>query len=337
MVQVEDKKNSSLGTFENGNAFEASLFRYNGCSLKSRGDILNSSDDVRIPIRNGIARFTPDISYSSGNFGLLREEFAELQLDSCNGTTDRLNTILYRTKWPREYFKDKLILECGCGVGPDTEILLSLGARVVAVDLAGLDIAKKNLSKHENRNNALLVQASITDLPFDKKTFDIVFCHRVLQHTPDAEATLAHILQFVKDKGAVFVHSYSDHPYQRLRWKYFLRPITATMSSKLLFKIIRSGAPFFYGLTTMICKYKWGRDLAYRFIPFCNHRYHPPFKDKSDKFIMSYGIHDTFDALSPKYDRPIRKKAMNDIAEKYLKRPFEVVSGRTLTVLRTKL
>ena len=86
-----------------------------------------------------------------------------MQFDSKNNTTDRLNTILQRTNWNKEFFKDKLILECGCGAGPDTEILLSLGAKVVAVDIAGLDIARKNLGNHEN---LLLLQADITNLPF---------------------------------------------------------------------------------------------------------------------------------------------------------------------------
>ena len=102
-------------------------------------------NNKKIPIENLIPRFTPNQSYSIGNFSRLRDKFAELQFDSKNNTTDRLNTILERTQWKKDFFKDKLILECGCGAGPDTEILLKLGAKVIAVDIAGLDIAQKNL------------------------------------------------------------------------------------------------------------------------------------------------------------------------------------------------
>ena len=128
-----------------------------------------------------ISKHTPNFSYSSGNFSKLREEFGEFQQDSINGTNQRLNTILSRTNWKKEDFKGKFILECGCGAGPDTEILLSLGAKVIAVDLTSVEVTKQNLG--ENENYALL-QASIVDLPLIKNSFDLVYCHRVLQHTP---------------------------------------------------------------------------------------------------------------------------------------------------------
>jgi hypothetical protein len=57
--------------------------------------------------------------------------------------------------------------------------------------------------------NCRVVQASIDDLPFKEPAFDIVWCHRVLQHTPSPARTLAHILGFARDDGAVFVHSYA--------------------------------------------------------------------------------------------------------------------------------
>ena len=45
-----------------------------------------------VPVRNDIPRFSPDNSYSSGNFSKLRELHATLQLDSKNATSDRLDT-----------------------------------------------------------------------------------------------------------------------------------------------------------------------------------------------------------------------------------------------------
>ena len=121
---------------------------------------------------NDIAKYTPNFSYSTGNFSKLREKFGEVQQDSINGTHHRLDTILSRTNWNKDDFKNKTVLECGCGAGPDTEILLSLGAKVVAVDLTSVEVTKKNLG--ENQNYALL-QASIDDLPLKKDSFDIVY------------------------------------------------------------------------------------------------------------------------------------------------------------------
>lgn len=282
--------------------------------------------------RNDIPRFTPDISYSTGNFSKLREKHAELQLDSRNGTIDRLHTLLTRTRWPVEFFKDKLVLECGCGAGPDTEVLLKLGAKVVAVDIAGVDIAQKNIGENAN---VQFVQGSIMDLPFKKGIFDIVFCHRVLQHTPDPEKTLDHILQFVKPDGAVFVHSYARNFRQMFRWKYALLPLTRRMDPEKLYNAIRCYAPCAYRLTGAIRRIPGGKYFNHVVVPFLNHRNVEVMKSLSDEQIIEHGIHNTFDALSPRYDSPVSARTMQEIAARHLKQPFELTPPAMITLLRT--
>lgn len=285
-------------------------------------------------VRNGIPRFTQDITYSTGNFSKLREKHADLQLDSHNQTNDRLNTLLERTGWPASFFDGKNILECGCGAGPDTEILLQLGARVLAVDLAGLDIAKGNLGKFDTFQ---LVQASIMDLPLKKDSFDIVICHRVIQHTPDPEQTLRHILQFVKQDGDVFVHSYAHTFYQMFRWKYLLLPITRKINPESLYGLIKFLSKPLFHITNYSRRFgKIGSYFAWVFIPFLNYRYAAKFKSKSDNFIIDFAVHDTFDALSPTFDKPIKANVMRNIASKLLNKSFEIVEGRSITLLRTK-
>jgi SAM-dependent methyltransferase len=309
------------------------FFELNGQPGRIDGDTLRFGD-VAIPIRNGIPRFTPDMSYSSGNFSTLRERHSELQLDSRNGTTDRLDTLLSRTGWPAEFFQGKTVLECGCGAGPDTEILRSLGARVLSADLAGLDVAKRNLGDPED---VQFVQASILDLPLRKQSFDIVFCHRVIQHTPDPLGVLEHILQFVKPDGAAFVHSYARSPMQLLRWKYWLRPFTRRMDSESLYHAIERWSPLMYRITSFTNRTRWGRRFAHVFIPFFNYRHLPQFRGMSDDAIREYGVHDTFDALAPAYDSPLSARQMRDVAARHLKRPFEVHEHPMITLLRTRV
>jgi len=262
----------------------------------------------------------------------LRDHHPKLQLDSYNLTTDRLDTILQRTNWPQLFFKDKTVLECGCGVGPDTEILLSMGARVLAVDLTNLDTAINNLGEHKD---LCFVQADIGDLPLRKKSFDIVFCHRVLQHTPDPSHTLRHILQFVKPEGAVFVHSYARTFFQMCTWKYALRPITTRMDSAKLYNLIESYAPWAYEITNKIAKLPKGRMINHFLFPFRNHSNHDKLRTLSDDQLIEYGIHDTFDSLSPRYDKPLSAKSINSIAQQMLSTPFEVIEQKTITLLRT--
>jgi SAM-dependent methyltransferase len=289
----------------------------------------------KVEIRNGIPRFSPDFTYSTGNFSKLRENHAKLQLDSLNNTNDRRNTLFINTNWEPSFFKNKTILECGCGVGPDTEILLSLGAKVIAVDIAGIDIAKANLKEHPNLQ---LVQADISNMPFIKKSFDIVYCHRVLQHTPYPTITLEHILGFVKDEGAVFVHSYAYTLAQFLTWKYPLRIFTKRMSSEKLYDGIKLLSGPLYHITNFTNRLgKFGKYLNHVLIPFTNYGNSPYFKGKSKEFIIEYGIHDTFDALSPRYDNPVKAKIMKELATKMLKKPFIIKEEPRSTYLVSKI
>lgn len=308
-----------------------SFFEYNGHTVSLNDDHLVFGNH-QVPIRDGIARFTPDRSYGTGNFSRLRERHPKLQLDSYNRTSDRYDTILQRTNWPQKFFKDKTVLECGCGVGPDTEILLSLGARVLAVDLTNLDTALSNLGQNPD---LCFVQADIGDLPLKHHSFDIVFCHRVLQHTPDPAHTLRHILQFVKPDGAVFVHSYARTLFQMCTWKYVLRPITTRMDSAKLYNLIEVCAPKAFAITNTIAKLPKGHIINHFLFPFCNHSNHDKLRTLSDEQLIEYGIHDTFDSLSPRYDKPLSAKSMAKIAQQMLNAPFEITEQRTITLLRT--
>lgn len=309
------------------------LFMLKGLSATLEEKSLRFGDEI-VQITNGIPRFTPDISYSTGNFSILRERHAHLQLDSHNGTTDRRDTLLSRTGWPAEFFAGKLVLECGSGAGPDTEVMRQLGANVVSVDIAGSDICQRNVG---HIGHGCIIQADITSLPLKPKSFDIVYCHRVLQHTPNPRNTLVHILQFVKPGGAAFVHSYARTAYQMIRWKYALRPLTKRMNPERLYHTIEACAPSLFWLTNLMSKSKVGRRLAHHFIPFLNYTGVPKFSGMSPAAMLEYAVHDTFDALSPRYDSPVSAAFMRETASKLLDRPFEVFEMRTITLLRSMI
>jgi 2-polyprenyl-3-methyl-5-hydroxy-6-metoxy-1,4-benzoquinol methylase len=295
-------------------------------------------DGHDIACRDGILRFTPDQSYSTGNFSRLRDAHPTLQLDSRTGLEISYRTVVERCNWPPEYFRDRLVLECGCGAGPDTEALLRLGAQVVSVDLAGTDVARRNVGDGD-RN--IFVQCSITDLPFRKKSFDIVFCHRVLQHTPDPEHALRHILEFVRDDGAVFVHSYARNRAQMFGWKYVLRPITTRMDPDRLYRLIQWYVPPLHRFGTRLARVRPRRlgrllfQLSQYVLPLYNYRYWPAFAGKPDEYVVEYAIHNTFDALSPRYDIPMSARRMREIAAATLTSPFEVVEPGGIVLLRT--
>ncbi|TWT52689.1 Ubiquinone biosynthesis O-methyltransferase [Rubripirellula amarantea] len=299
------------------------------------------SGNRTVPIIGGIPRFVADESYSRGNFSKLRDEFPKLQLDNVAGGKLRMDTILDRTRWDPSVFQDKLVLECGCGAGPDTQILRHLGSRVIAADLAGVDTARANLAGDEG---AAFLQASIVDLPFKKASFDIVFCHRVLQHTPNPDETLQHILQFVKPDGLVFVHSYARTIQQMMHWKYVLRPITTRMDPDRLLKCLRWTTPPLLGLSTALRKAppeqylgKLLMLLSQNIIPVYNRRFARGYGHMDSETLKEHAIHDTFDALSPKHDHPMSAKRMREIASTCLNQPFEIEERGGITLLRSKV
>lgn len=308
-------------------------FQLNGHAAAPSSEDGLDFGSAHVEVRQGIPRFSPDETYSSGNFSVLRDRHPALQMDSQQGLTDRRDLILFRTGWPEEFFAGKTILECGCGAGADTEVLLGLGARVLAADLAGVDVARRNLG---DREELCLVQADITDLPLKQRSFDIVFCHRVLQHTENPAETLRHILQFVRPGGAAFVHSYSRDARQMLRWKYLLRPLTTRMNPDTLYHLIKSAAPFFFRFTNAMYRFgPLGRAFTWVFVPFLNYSYKPKYANMSRDFLIEYGVHDTFDALSAVFDRPISASKMHQIASEKLDRPFSVTTAAAVTLLRT--
>ncbi len=76
-------------------------------------------------------------------------------------------------------FKDKTVLEIGCGPGGNlSEILASNPKKLIGVDISSqmVKLAKKNLP-----SSVEVLKINGTELPFEEKTFDPVFTATILQ------------------------------------------------------------------------------------------------------------------------------------------------------------
>lgn len=111
---------------------------------------------------------------------------------------------------PAEWFKDKLVLDAGCGSGRWTYAMASLGATVVAVDLtdAGVEITHRATAHLEN---VAALQASVFQLPFRPESFDLVVSWGVLHHTPDTRAAFERVAPLVKKGGQLYAMFYEKH------------------------------------------------------------------------------------------------------------------------------
>jgi 2-polyprenyl-3-methyl-5-hydroxy-6-metoxy-1,4-benzoquinol methylase len=168
----------------------------------------------------GIPQFVEDESYVSA-FGIQWLNHMKTQLDSHTGlaiTRDRLKRMygpLYFT------INKKTILEAGCGAGRFTEILLEDGAFVTAVDLSVAVLA--NYSNNGHNSNLRVARASITDLPFEKEQFDIVFCPGVVQHTPNPKNSISELYTHVKPGGWLVFDQYRFNVSSLLKVTWLIR------------------------------------------------------------------------------------------------------------------
>jgi SAM-dependent methyltransferase len=108
------------------------------------------------------------------------------------------------------FFKAKLVLDAGCGMGRHMYFVSKYGADlVVGLDLSRAVDAAAALLEDDPR--VFLVQGDLTRPPLDPEgagVFDLVYSIGVLHHLPDPHAGFRALLPLVRPGGAIFVWVY---------------------------------------------------------------------------------------------------------------------------------
>lgn len=133
-----------------------------------------------------------------------------------------------------EDWKNKEILDVGCGIGRNTYWPVKYGvSRAVAIDVdeGSLSSARTNLEKF---SHVSVQKISAYDIPY-KSTFDIVFSIGVIHHLEHPEQALFKMKEAAKSGGKVLIWVYG---YENNEWvvKYF-DPLRKLLFSKLPIKI----------------------------------------------------------------------------------------------------
>lgn len=277
---------------------------------EGRNCLLSGNDSVEI--KNGIPRFVSEVENYAEKFGFQWNYWDQLLSDKSNGSNHKKDLLLKRTKFTEFELEGKTLLECGCGGGDDTEILLTLPFKqIYSFDLSNaVDRAKRNLG---NRKNLILFQASILDIPFEDDTFDFVFCHRVLQHTPNPKESLKKIIQKVKPGGILFVHSYHRSKNYMQEFKYKYRFFFKKLPAKWVLNYVNWFGSFFYFINRLLFRYPITREFARRYIPFYHY---PSYANFNIKQLIELSKLVTFDALTPEYDYPLTYEELKGEVEK---------------------
>ena len=226
-------------------------------SVESRKDSSIEAGQLRClqcrkiyPVVRFVPRFVPDDDYAKG-FGFQWFKYRTTQLDSHTGLDISRQRFFAQTRWPQN-LSGEFVLEAGCGAGRFTEHAVATGATVISLDLSLA--VEANYANNGRRDNVLIVQGSIFDMPFKKKFFDKVFCFGVLQHTPDPFKAFASLVSFMKDGGEIAIDVYRNYWKAWLISKYYLRPLTRHMDPERLFRLVTNYVDFMWPLCSAIRK-----------------------------------------------------------------------------------
>jgi ubiquinone/menaquinone biosynthesis C-methylase UbiE len=109
-----------------------------------------------------------------------------------------------------DYSEATRLLEVGCGVGAQTEILLR---RFPHLELTGVDRSEAQLARAEQNlaqtawctSRYVLQQADATDLPFADRSFDAAYLCWVLEHMPSPARVLSEVRRVLSPGAVVYV------------------------------------------------------------------------------------------------------------------------------------
>lgn len=104
-------------------------------------------------------------------------------------------------------------LDAGCGEGFVARLIL---AKMPGIELTGCDLSAGALTIAKQSNpNAEFLPGSVTELPFEDKSFDVVGCFEVLEHLP-GDLPRAALAEFARVARRAVVLSVPHEPYFHL-------------------------------------------------------------------------------------------------------------------------
>jgi len=110
-------------------------------------------------------------------------------------------------------WRDRDVLEVGCGLGTDGINFARAGARYTGIDLteASIELARRRFALED-----LSADLRVGDgeaLPFAANSFDLFYSHGVLHHTPDTQRAIDEAHRVLRPGGTAMVMLYHKNSY----------------------------------------------------------------------------------------------------------------------------
>lgn len=173
------------------------------------------------------------------------------------------------------------VLDAGCGNGQLTNALGAYADRVVGFDMStSVDIAEMK----RTADNVRFAHGDLENPPFDKESFDVVYCSGVLHHNPDTKAVFMAVADLVKPGGRFYCWLYrvdfSLLPIATLTISETVRAVVCRLPSRARDLAVRvyAGAYYTAARLTRPGRYSYGEMLVAGYdaiTPRHAHRHNP--------------------------------------------------------------
>jgi len=277
--------------------------------LEETPTALLCSHSHKFPIINGVPRFVSGSNYAD-HFGAQWNRFRRTQLDSHTGvpiTRERLRRCLGEDLW--KTLSGKVVLECGCGAGRFTEVLLDLGAQVTSIDLSSAVDA--NADQFPPGATHRIAQADIGKLPFQARSFDVVICLGVIQHTPNPEFTIQKLYDQVAPGGILVI----DHYALTLSWYTKTAPLFRIFMKRMKPEPALRFTEFLVDTCLPVQKAVRNvpgvRSVVHRLLPVMS--YYSMYPQLSERDQREWALLDTHDSLTDEFKHSRNKQKITEI------------------------
>jgi SAM-dependent methyltransferase len=301
---IRDSRNFDFRSNIDGASLQESKWPFLCCPEHSRPLIdrslfLECPEGEHFPFIDGIPRFVGMKSYADA-FGAQWKRYRLTQLDSYTGTNiteERIRRCLGEGLWGN--LSGKQVLECGCGAGRFTEVLLRSGACVTSVDLS--DAVEANQENFPQSPSHRIAQADILRLPFALSSFDVVFCLGVIQHTPQPEVTIGALSRQVKPGGTLVIDHYTYCLSEFTKTAAILRPFLKRLPPAAGLRMTERIVDALLPLHKYVRRIRLAQALLSRISPvLC---YYQAYPQLNDELQHQWALVDTHDSLTCWYRR----------------------------------
>jgi SAM-dependent methyltransferase len=216
------------------------------------GELVCGAAAHRFPITRGVPRFASlesieeDKASTAANFGWQWTHFIQADEGYAEQFLGWIGPV------QPEFFKNKIVLEGGCGKGRHTQLAAGWGAsEVIGIDLSAA--VESAFAATRDLKNAHVVQADIYHLPL-APVFDYAFSVGVLHHLPDPRGGFKSLASKVKPGGHLSAWVYGAENNEWItRWVNPLRRgVTSRINPRALLHLSKLPAAALYLATKVV-------------------------------------------------------------------------------------